>query len=275
MIGGAPGPEGGTVIEIPEAVRRQALHPFSTLPLAPGCWRVVGRYTSTQLHVLPMPQFVEPLPELTVADVDAAVEEAREAVRAHGRSALVWLTGPDHPWLGDALVQRGLLHEDSSALESTETAMVMLGDPGERANAVMVSVVDSYDAFVTSTDVEAIAFGASGDELRATRAQNADRWNDYASDHANRRWNAAIDGQVVGTAAGAFGEGGLNLFGGAVLPEARGNGVYRALVQARWEAAVRHGTPALTVQAGRMSRPVLEKLGFTAIAEMPTFVDEL
>ncbi len=83
-----------------------------------------------------------------------------------------------------------------------------------------------------------------------------------------------MDGRVVGTGLAVFGAAGLNLFGGAVLADARGRGVYRALVRARWDLAVQLGTPALTVQAGRMSRPVLERLGFEFIDVMPTYVDD-
>ena len=73
----------------------------------------------------------------------------------------------------------------------------------------------------------------------------------------------------------AFGGAGINLFGGSVLPEARGKGVYRALTFARWDAAVERGTPALTVQAGKMSMPILERLGFERVGYARVFVDEL
>jgi hypothetical protein len=45
-------------------------------------------------------------------------------------------------------------------------------------------------------------------------------------------------------------------------------------VTTRWKLAVGRGTPALTVQAARMSRPVLERLGFEFIAQMPMYIDE-
>jgi hypothetical protein len=53
----------------------------------------------------------------------------------------------------------------------------------------------------------------------------------------------------------------------------RGRGIYRALVRARWDEAVRRGTPALVVQAGRMSKPILERLGFETVCEMHALVD--
>jgi len=263
------------VSEVAEEVRRQAMHPFSLLPTPPGWSRVSGRHTFVLLHPLPMPQIVEPQADLTLADIDAAVEESRKRVREHGKDSLVWLTGPDHPWLQDALGERGLRNENSSGLEATEAAMVLLERPtGPPVDAIVISRVDTFEAFAESVRVEVEAFGLSAEERRETEAGLEDRWCEHASGDHHRRWNAALDGQVVGTAAGAFGAAGLNLFGGAVLPEARGRGVYQALVSERWEAAVRAGTPALTVQAGRMSRPILERLGFTSVAVMPTYVDD-
>ena len=47
---------------------------------------------------------------------------------------------------------------------------------------------------------------------------------------------------------------GSYLFGGAVLPEARGRGAYRALVHARWQDAVARGTPLAVTDAGSQSR---------------------
>jgi GNAT superfamily N-acetyltransferase len=67
--------------------------------------------------------------------------------------------------------------------------------------------------------------------------------------------------------------GAVALLGGAVLPACRGRGVYRALVHARWLHAAARGTPLLVVQAGRMSRPVLEGLGFRGHGELHLFMD--
>jgi hypothetical protein len=39
--------------------------------------------------------------------------------------------------------------------------------------------------------------------------------------------------------------------------------------------AVDRGTPALTVQAGRMSRPILERSGFEPVVDVRLFVDSL
>jgi GNAT superfamily N-acetyltransferase len=105
-------------------------------------------------------------------------------------------------------------------------------------------------------------------------AELPQRWEEYR-DPANpaRQFVARIGDEIVGTATATFGAAGINLFGGAVLPSARGRGVYRALTTARWREAVERGTPALTVQAGRMSMPILAKLGFTKVGEVRMYVD--
>ena len=48
-----------------------------------------------------------------------------------------------------------------------------------------------------------------------------------------------------------------------------------ALVRARWDTAVERGTPALTVGAGSMSRPILERLGFSTVGWSDCLLDEL
>ena len=94
-------------------------------------------------------------------------------------------------------------------------------------------------------------------------------------DDPSRSFTALIDGRVVGTATAFVGDAGVNLFGGSVVEDARGRGVYRALVQARWELANERGTPALTMQAGRMSKPIAERLGFEFVGQARLYVDTL
>ena len=101
------------------------------------------------------------------------------------------------------------------------------------------------------------------------------RYAEYAiPGNPMRQLNAIIDGSVVGTAGAGLGPAAINLLGGSVIASARGRGVYRALTQARWDLAVTLGIPALTIQAGRMSRPIAERLGFQFIEAMQVYVDD-
>ncbi len=266
-----------TMGAIPDDVRRQALHPFLTLPPVPGFRVVEGTHVCAILHQFPYAQPVEPSDGLTVTDLDAAIDEARTLVREHGRELLVWQTGPEHPWLADALAERGLRNEDCPGFESIENAMALLDLSADAdGEDVEIDVVESFDAFADSTRVESAAFDLPPEGRAELEAALEERFAEYTTPgNPLRRWNARFQRHVVGTATAVLGDSGVNLFGGGVLAEARGRGVYRALVNARWKLAVERGTPALTVQAGRMSRPVLERLGFEFIAQMPMYVDDL
>lgn len=80
---------------------------------------------------------------------------------------------------------------------------------------------------------------------------------------------ATVDGRVAGTASALLSNRGLFLIGGSTAPWARGRGVYRALVAARWRYAVDRGTPALAVHAiHNTSSPILRRIGFKHICTM-------
>ncbi|HJU36818.1 MAG TPA: GNAT family N-acetyltransferase [Gaiellaceae bacterium] len=88
-------------------------------------------------------------------------------------------------------------------------------------------------------------------------------------------FGAWLDGELVGAGAAAPSSRGLLLWGGSVRADARGRGCYRALVRARWEEAVRRGTPALTVSANDKSGPVLRRLGFENVLQFRRLEDVL
>ena len=61
------------------------------------------------------------------------------------------------------------------------------------------------------------------------------------------------------------------LWGGATLPEYRKMGLYTAVVAARAQDAIMRGYRFLTVDAGDMSRPILEKRGFQLLTYTTPF----
>ena len=86
-------------------------------------------------------------------------------------------------------------------------------------------------------------------------------------------FGAWLDGELVGAGAATPSSSGMLLWGGSVRADARGRGCYRALTRARWDEAVRRGTPALTVSANDKSGPVLHKLGFEKVLEFRRIED--
>src|SRR5262249_60641751 len=84
---------------------------------------------------------------------------------------------------------------------------------------------------------------------------------------------AYVDEEPVAAAEVLFLPFAAFLSGASTKQSYRGRGAFRALVRVRWDEAVRRGTPALIVGAGRMSRPILERIGFSTVAEQHILVD--
>lgn len=87
---------------------------------------------------------------------------------------------------------------------------------------------------------------------------------------------AEAGGEVVSAAWVMMRDGSdfAGLWGGSTLEGWRGRGIYRALVARRAEIARERGFRYLQVDASDMSRPILERLGFTAITETTPYVWE-
>lgn len=257
---------------IPEPVRELAVYPFRRLRKPPdvervpfdGAWASFNRWPSAQMVFL---EGDGP------ADVPAVVDAIRAAARTRGKQTLAWWIPPENDNLAPALEACGLANEDTPGFEAIENAMALVEEPAaEIAPGLEIRVADSYEDWRAGVLVAKEAFGMP--ELSEEDLRN--RYEDYCNPELNgRSFVAFLDGRAVGTSFAAFGDAGINLFGGAVVEAARGRGVYRSLVRARWDRAVERGTPALTVQAGRMSRPILEHLGFELVAQVRVFVDNL
>lgn len=262
-------------MDVGAAVAALALHPLRELPPTPGVERIELEGILVGSSQGPVAPRVEPL-GLETADVPMAVTAARAAVRERGKRFVAWWIAPEHDSLCPALKAAGLVNEATTGLEAIENAMALVQAPAGGDLQIAVSPVDSYKDFTAAVSVLQDAFQVP-DEMRAeTRAARPRCWEEYRQPgNPMRRYVARIGNEVVGTAGATFGDAGVNLSAAAVLAHARGRGVYRALTHARWEEAVQRGTPALTVQAGRMSLPILTKLGFTPVGEVRVYVDDL
>jgi GNAT superfamily N-acetyltransferase len=260
-------------VDVPEPVRLQALHPFRELPLGPKSDFRQVRRDGLLVNVNPWPtaQIVEVLDE--PADLAAAVEMARAIAREHDKTILAWWLAPEHHHLAPALEELGLVNEGTPGFEATEHALALVTEPaGDPVEGVEARLPESFEEFVQAGVVMRAAFGlpeAPRDDLRRRYEESLD------PERTGRQVIALIDDRVVGSSFAALGNAGVNLFGGSVAEDARGRGVYRAMTQARWQLAVERGTPALTVQAGRMSLPICERLGFVPVGDVLVYVESL
>lgn len=203
--------------------------------------------------------------------VGDALEEVRAKAREHRAHSVKWWVGPDAepPDLVRRLRASGVVPCD----EPRVTAMALLHEPPAPDTPVAVRRVRTIEELREAEEVGLEAFQSNEEERRAFRENIEDAWalqGRYVSGFA-----AYLDGRMVGSARSAYIDDAVLLIGGAVLPDARGRGAYRALVQARWDDAVERGAPALIVHAGSMSRPILERLGFETVCELKVLEDRI
>jgi GNAT superfamily N-acetyltransferase len=200
---------------------------------------------------------------LRADEVDAVRGEIHAHVRRRGRTACTWEVGSHAtpPDLVDRLLALGLVDDR----EPLAVGMVLTEPPAQPPPGVVVRPARTHDELVASARIAAAGFGVPMPDESEIREPPP----------GNDVYLAYVDGEPVARASASFSEHGVTLFGGATLPEARGRGAYRALVAARWEDAVAHGTPVLVTQAGAMSRPILARLGFREVCEIRILLDEL
>ena len=203
--------------------------------------------------------------------VPDVVEAARAWFRDRGRARFAWgvadtATPAD---LAERLLDLGLEPFED---EPVFAAMVLESEP-PGTPGVEVRRIETLEDQVAAAEITMESFGLTEEEREATRQQLRERWERAQQNPLGDDFVALVEGQVVGSAGASYTDVGLYLGGGNVAEAARGRGVYRALVRARWDVAVARGTPALVVQAGKMSGPILERLGFRTVCEGRVVLD--
>ena len=248
-------------------LREVAEYPNSFIDLRPGQERIeTDRYTlcmerSTFANTVQRQNFA-------VGELDDVLAETRALLRARGRSSTQWEVGSRaHPdGLVAMLLERGLILDD----DPVAVALALTTAPPAPPLGVEARRVETFDEYEAAKRVQWVAFNASQQRIDDERAQLRHEF-ETAPRLVHAVW---LDGELVSAGTCAATAHGLALFGGATLPQVRGRGAYRALIHARWAEAQERGIPALLTQAGSMSRPILERLGFEAVGRIDMLLDE-
>ena len=222
--------------------------------------RVVGEYRG----------FVSGPRDLSGHDVDALIAAQTAFFGARGEAVEWKVRGHDLP---DDLPDR--LRAAGFAAEPTETVVIarvadMPAEPAapSASDGVVIRRVGG-EAIPAIVAMESQVWGRDcafiGDHLAGSLAADPDRLAVFTAEAA---------GEVVAAAWAALREERIfaSLYGGSTLKPWRGRGIYRALVAARTRLAAQHGYRYLHVDASDDSRPILERLGFTAITTTTPYI---
>jgi len=267
------------LVEIPDAVVRAAVFPFADGPPLPPAHpdRLIEVSGATVFLGQGLPDGMV-LPErVESAELSMFVQEVRERIRREERQRAVWFV-PEaaHPAdLAARLLELGLKPADQPPFEPRAAAMAITRPPAEGPPNIATHRVRTFEELQAAWRVSANAFAVDAQFAAAFEARAEALWPFEERSDDRATFIATIDGEVVGAAGASFGKTAAYLGGSGTHQDHRGRGVYRSLVRARWDAADAHGTPALTVSAGDMSRPVLERLGFTIVGWNDCLFDDL
>jgi GNAT superfamily N-acetyltransferase len=268
-------PTSTTPTEISAAVRELAENPGAYGPVPPRFERIVEDGYCVFLGPMQEMAMVQRI-RLRAAEVAGALEQVRALARERKRPRVTWWIGDSAapPELEEQLSALGLTRSAMPLYEPTYAALALVRPPAGSSAGVVARRVESYEEFLAASEIAHEAFGQT-EEQRESFRHAAPMLYELGRQGVSGTYLAFVHGQPVASATAVFADAAVMLLGGATLPEARGQGCYRALVETRWRDGVERGTPALVVQAGQMSRPILERLGFELVSQLHVLVDEL
>jgi GNAT superfamily N-acetyltransferase len=212
----------------------------------------------------------------TVEGLDATIAEVRRAVREVGHARNAWQVNPlcrPHD-LGRLLAARGFVPATRPPFEPTATAMALAkppsisgADPG-----IEVRLASNVDEFRAAIRIAMEAFNETPEDAAGWYEAVPALW--AAHDGVSRFTHVAfLDGKPVGFGFAVVADGAVLMGGSGVLESARRRGVYRALIAARWDEALRLGHQGLVIHAGAMSRSILARCGFETVCDVELFED--
>ncbi|HVF57272.1 MAG TPA: GNAT family N-acetyltransferase [Pyrinomonadaceae bacterium] len=193
--------------------------------------------------------------------VEEAITEQIEFFESAGRSFEWKVFAHDRPAdLKERLVARGFEAEETEAvmvLELEDAPETLLRPVTEDVRRV-VEVEELRDVVAVQREVWGGDRNSLGEQLGEELQLSPNNLSVYV---------AYADGVAAAAAWLRFSGHSrfASLWGGSTLSRHRRKGLYTALLAARVQEARRRGVPFLTIDAGRMSRPVVEKYGFRVL----------
>ena len=203
-------------------------------------------------------------PRFEEGELDDVIGHVHELVRAD-KHQVWWISDAARPAnVIELLRGRGFTETKENAHELR--AVVLTSPPAEIPDGVEVRRIETYDDFIAAREVQWEGFGTPPERREAQRGHFRRDFEESIELEIPVGFLASLDGKPAAPALAVPSTRGVFLIAGTTAPWARGKGLYRALVRARWDYAVARGTPALVVQAVvDTSFPILQRLGFETV----------
>ena len=204
-------------------------------------------------------------------EVEQLVHQVRNLARSRN---YVWWIGPSSRPADLVGRLRALGFTEPRDRVGTLRAVALTDEPRANPPEISVTRIASFEDWVTAREVQWDAFETPAELRAVSRARLREDFEEVTAVGFPVCFLAKLDGRPAATATAVPSERGVFLIAGATAPWARGRGLYRALVRARWEYAVERGTPALVTQADpSTSYPILQRLGFEDVCTIHRLED--
>jgi hypothetical protein len=256
---------------IDPALREYAETPDRFAPVPEGT--SVTRFADERICVIQGPTWAGISgPRVREDELDDLIALVHELVPADKRQT--WWIGPTARPANiiELLEARGFRPaEDGAELR----AMALTTPPPDPAAGVEVRRVETLDDFLAAREVQWEAFEVPHERRELQRPYLHGEFDEAMTHGTPLTFLALLDGKPAATGMAIPSERGVFLIAGSTATWARGRGLYRALVRARWDYAVERGTPALITEAlVDTSYPILQRLGFAEVCTIRRYEEK-
>jgi GNAT superfamily N-acetyltransferase len=209
---------------------------------------------------------------VTPDEVAPLVEETRRLIPPEKNTAW-WIDPEARPHdLHERLLSLGLREpEDGHGLLYS---LACVEEPPPGPPEVEVTRVEDFEDHLAAVEVMWDAFETPAKRREQQRPHLRAEFEAARTSGVPITFLARVDGSPAGVGRSIYSDRGVFLIAGSVAEPARGRGVYRALVRARWDDAVARGTPALVTEAlPDTSYPILKRVGFVDVCTIRRLED--
>ena len=199
----------------------------------------------------------------TAEEAEARIDEILDEHQRKAAGFVWWVMPFDIPAdMGERLERRGLMLAGQN-VRMARVGLADLSDIPENEDVVVEQLDGSNDEDLeTMLQILATCFHIPAEEIDAMRPGYVERVRNPERRQKQMVFIARVEGLAVGMATLGLRGGCAFLDGAATLPERRGQHVYSTLLKHRLTMARVRGYHLAAIDAGPMSKRVVEKYGF-------------